>query len=97
MGALNGLDACPFELVSKSPKLRFWLNVLKILKKIDHIISIRTFPFGFSTPIRIFEMKDFHIRAASTKAHFGLNYYLMSFSPNRKNQFFSFFARYNFL
>ena len=38
-------DACPFELVSNSPKLKFWLNVSKVLqKKMDTIILIKTFP-----------------------------------------------------
>lgn len=75
MGALNGPDACPFELLSMSPKLRFWLNVLKIEnppKRMDTIVFIGTFPFNISTPIRPFEILvlDFHTHAASTKAQF---------------------------
>lgn len=71
----------------------FQVTKTKILAKcVENRKKKRTFPFGISTPIRIFEIKDFHIRAASTKAHFGLNYYLMSFSPNRTNQFFFIFC-----
>lgn len=73
MGALNGLDACPFELVSKSQKQRFWLNVLEILQKeLILLFRLRLFISALANQCASLKLKTFIYRQLLRKTIFAL-------------------------